>query len=139
MNEAELEDELRGLRPASPSPSLEGRIAAALPSPAGAKSHRGHWLAERLLWASLGALGAWLLLPRSPLATPAPHAPAPASASASTSAPASVFAEEITGWSDDGVQLIDGKTPARLIRRLVVERGVRGRGLPQRVSGEAAA
>ncbi|HEY2574241.1 MAG TPA: hypothetical protein VGH65_09235 [Verrucomicrobiaceae bacterium] len=115
MNESEFESELRSLRPAAPSPSLEGRMAAALPPVASRRSSRGFWLAERLLWTAAGALAAWLvLLHVSPSS--------PALAQTKTEDPVPRVSDESLGWSDDGVQLIDGDTPARMLRRHVMER-----------------
>ncbi len=84
MNESEFENELRGLKPAAPSLSLKGRIAAALPRPQArrSKSAWAVWLAERLLWTAGGAVAAWALMlgmAAVPAAAPAPGSgPSPA-------------------------------------------------------------
>lgn len=118
MNESDLEHELRGLRPARPSASLEGRVAVALPADRSARRPWNRWLTERLLWAAGGAVAAWLIAPwfSAPLAPTgaAPASPPPAALPRVT--------EEPFAWSDEGVQLVDGDTPARMLRRLVVER-----------------
>lgn len=117
MNDSEFENELRGLRPARPSLSLEGRIAAALPAAKTARRARVLWIAERLLWTAGGAVAASLVIGRI-APPPAPAAPAPVSQASS----APRVSEEPIAWSDEGVQLIEGGTPARMLRRLVMER-----------------
>lgn len=120
MNESEFENELRGLRPVPPSRSLEGRIAAALPAAAERRPARGLWLAERLLWSAGGALAAWLMFLQVSLSPSSPRAvPAPVARMEET---ATRVSDEALAWSDEGVQLIDGETPARMLRRLVMER-----------------
>jgi len=117
MNESELENKLRGLRPADPSPSLEGRIAAALRSTTEARRPWVPWLAERLLWIAGGAVAAWLMMP-GPSSPPAPVDAAPAPQVSAVPR----FSEVPLDWSDEGVQMVDGRTPARLLRRVVMER-----------------
>ena len=117
MNESDFENELRGLRPVQPSHSLQGRIAAALPPAKTPRSSWSVWLVERMLWTAGGAVAVWLLVPRAVSSTgPAPDASAPQVASAPR------ISEEPLAWSDEGVQLVDGGTPARMLRRLVLER-----------------
>jgi hypothetical protein len=113
MSESDFENQLRRLRPSSPSRSLEGRIAAALPKPKARPFAWCAWLGERLLWTAGGAVAAWMI--SLLFVTPPASAPVPAS-------PVPRVSEEPIAWSDDGVQLIDGKTPARMLRRLVMER-----------------
>ncbi len=117
MNDSEFEDKLRGLRPASPSLSLRGRIASALPERKAQGSSWAAWLGERILWTGGGAVAAWLLVMQF---LPAPAKPG--SQTASPVASASRVSEETTAWADGGVQLIGGKTPARLLHRQVIER-----------------
>lgn len=117
MNESEFENELRGLRPATPSLSLEGRIVSALPSAKKERTPWSLWLAERLLWTAGGALAAWLVTLRlSP--PPAPSVSAPVFQESA----APRVSEEPLAWSDEGVQLVEGGMPARMLRRLVIER-----------------
>ncbi len=117
MNDPEFENKLRGLRPALPSLSLEGRIAAALPQPQPSHFSLSAWLGERLLWTAGGAVAAWMILVQI---NPAPIKPAEPSASPVASA--SRVTEEPTAWLDGGVQLIGGNTPARMLHRKVIER-----------------
>ncbi len=117
MNESEFENQLRGLQPVSPSNSLQGRIAAALPLEKSRRNFLSVWLMERMLWAAGGAIAVWLLMPR-PVLSPGPSI----DATTPQVARAPRVSEEPSAWSDEGVQLIDGGTPARILRRLVLER-----------------
>ncbi len=117
MNDPEFEKNLRGLRPAAPSRSLAGRIAAGLPEPQRPHSSWAAWLGERLLWTTGGAIAAWLLLFQM---QPADFKQRKRPASSVTAAPR--LSEEPAAWLDGGVQLIGGKTPARLLHRQVIER-----------------
>ncbi|MEI6536058.1 MAG: hypothetical protein WCN98_11995 [Verrucomicrobiaceae bacterium] len=117
MNEPEFENKLRGLRPASPSRSLEGRIASALPKPKAPHFSWAAWLGERLIWTAGGAAAAWLLFMQF-----VPSHIQSETKSASQVAAAPRVSEEPAAWADAGVQLIGGKTPARLIHRQVIER-----------------
>ncbi len=117
MNDSEFENHLRGLRPASPSMSLEGRIAAALPQPKSRQSTWAAWLGERLLWTAGGAVAACLLLMQFVSVPVKRSTPA-----ASPVASAPRVSEQPAAWLDGGVQLIGGKTPARLLHRQVIER-----------------
>lgn len=117
MNEPEFENQLRGLRPASPSTSLKGRIAAALPEPKAARSLWAAWLGERMIWTAGGAVATWLLLIQ--------FAPPPIPSDTKINSPVALaprVSEEPAAWLDGGVQLIGGKTPARLLHRQVIER-----------------
>lgn len=117
MNDPEFENKLRGLRPAPPSLSLEGRIAAALPQRETARFSLSAWLGERLLWTAGGAVAAWMLLLQiGPAPIDQPEQPATQVASKP------LVTEEPTAWLDGGVQLIGGNTPARLLHRQVIER-----------------
>lgn len=126
MNETDLENELRALRPASPSPDLARRIAAAL-EPEGASRHRQHrawpaftWWMERLLWAGAGAgaalvfAGALLHHPAKPSQAVVQQKPAPA--------PDAQVSEQPLDWTDEGVRFINDEIPARLLRRVTLER-----------------
>lgn len=117
MNESDLENELRGLRPVPPSLSLEGRLAVALTADRPARCSWNRWLAERLLWSAGGAVAAWLLASWFPQAVPARATRIPPSVSAMPR-----VTEEPLAWSDEGVQLVGGEVPARMLRRFVVER-----------------
>jgi hypothetical protein len=122
MNDPEFENLLRGMKPASPSMSLEGRIAASLPE--NASKPRATWLGwftERLVWAAAGAAAVWLtlLVITPPQRTPRTAAQ-PEVAASQPQIPR--VSEERLPWADEGVQFIGGQTPARLLRRTVVER-----------------
>ena len=117
MNESEFENELRGLRPAGPSLSLECRIAAAFQSTKTRRRPWSLWLAERLLWTAGGVAAAWLLVP---WLSPPPAQTGAAPVRQVEAVP--LVSEEPLAWSDEGVQLVDGGTPARMLRRLVMER-----------------
>lgn len=125
MNDPEFENKLRGLRPASPSMSLEGRIAASMPDTIHEPASNP-WLArmmDRILWMASGATAMWLagvtlkpaVLPETKLATAPVEKPA--------ARPVRVT-EEALPWSDEGVRFVDGQTPARVWRRAVMERHI---------------
>ena len=132
--------DLARLRPAAPSQTLRERIAADLVAPRSTEptsSARSPtpaprsfaWLGERMLWAAGGAIAAavpFLLQPR-----PLPAGPQVVAAEPQGDVAQEPFAEESLAWSDDGVQFIDGKIPARVIRHWVLERfpGADGEGL----------
>ena len=122
MNDSEFENFLRGMNPAGPALSLEGRIAASLPenTPVRQVSFFS-WAAERLLWAGAGAAAMWLIaatiFPGLKSSRPSNAAPVAAAA-----APAPQVTEERLPWADEGVQMIGGQLPARMLRRTVVER-----------------
>lgn len=117
MNDPEFENKLRGFRPALPSLSLEGRIAAALPQPPTARFSFSAWLGERLLWTGGGAVAVWMLLIQF-----GPGHIKKAEQPASPVVSATRVTEEPAAWLDGGVQLIGGNTPARLLHRQVIER-----------------
>ena len=126
MNETDLENELRALRPAAPSPDLGRRIAAVL-EPEGASMHRQHrawpafsWWIERLLWAGAGA-GAALVFAGALLQHPAK----PPQTIAQRKAPPALEAqvtEQPMAWTDEGVRFINAEVPARLLRRVTMEK-----------------
>ncbi|MCE9520502.1 MAG: hypothetical protein K8R87_13225 [Verrucomicrobia bacterium] len=126
MNESEFENELRGLRPVSPSHSLQCRIASALPHAKKRRSTWGVWLVERMFWAAGGAFAVWLLVSRSVTSTAPSLDATPTQASS-----ASRVSEEPLAWSDEGVQLVDSGSPARMLRRLVMERHRSADGSPE--------
>ena len=122
MNDSEFENLMRGMKPAAPSLSLEGRIAASLPEnvPLRRVSFFA-WAAERLLWAGAGAAAMWVIVATVfPSFNPVRPVNAPSVVQAAP--PASNMSEERLPWADEGVQMIGGQTPARLLRRTVVER-----------------
>lgn len=129
MNDPEFETHLRGFRPAAPSASLAGRIAAALPSAAPPRVSWAAWLAERLFWSAAGAAAAWLLLARVSWSPPSGSPPSAPVAAPAVAAPR--VSEEPMAWSDDGVHFIDGRVPARLLRRIVLERHQSADGLAE--------
>lgn len=141
--DAAFEAELAGLVPAAPSADLRRRVAEGLAEAPPARRAPGRWLAERLLWACGGAAGA---LAASIAFAPAGVAPesAPVVASTSESPPAAVaaveppveVAEESVAWADAGVQFIDDRTPARILRRVAVERHRPAGGAEYRVPRE---
>ncbi len=130
--------DLARLRPAAPSQTLRERIAADLAAPLSTEptsSARSPtpaprsfaWLGERMLWAAGGAIAAavpFLLQPRPLPAGPQVVAAEPQVVAAEPQGDVAQepFAEESLAWSDDGVQFIDGKIPARVIRHWVLER-----------------
>ena len=132
MNETEFEDFLRGMRPAEPSLSLEGRIAASLNQAAPVR--RPSWLAfamERLMWAGVGAAALWVIAGVSPVRPFAHKKSADPEAHQVAAAPAtdeSAVAEVRLPWADEGVKFLDDNTPARVIRRTVIERHPTGVG-----------
>jgi hypothetical protein len=126
MNETDLENELRALRPATPSSDLERRLAAALETgtPVARPHRRGwpvfSWWVERCLWAGAGA-GAALIFaatlwqhPAKPPQAVVQQKPAPA--------PEAQVSEQPTDWRDEGVRFINNEIPARLLRRVTLER-----------------
>ena len=121
--------ELAALEPMTPSAGLRSRIAADLASPPPTARPRGAavgWTVERLAWAAAGAVAAAVAigLPAREAGPPTGPLP-PAPAALVTTAPASDEprpAEEAVGWADEGVRFLDGGTPARVLRRFVVER-----------------
>ena len=149
--DAMIEALLTALAPAAPSAALRRQVAAALAAPAGTTPSSLRWLGERLLWACGGAAGAVAaalvlapsLSPRAalpsgaaPEAAPAtPQAAVPALAAApgaSAEQPASTdqppapapatVTEEMVTWADGGVRFLADRTPARILRRLAIER-----------------
>jgi hypothetical protein len=137
-----LEWELAALEPAAPAPGLRERIAAELSAsttPTRGSPIRG--VLERLAWAVGGALAATVVLglpagdakrreasERIVTAEPAASVVAdrsaePAAAWAGPGLPlAPLLSEETSRWADEGVTFLDDTTPARVLRRMVVER-----------------
>ena len=121
MNEPELENELRALKPAAPSRSLESRIAASLDEPAAAPRRARvapwwRWFGERLLWAGIGATCAWTLAVRG-VEKPAQK---PAADEVADAQP--VTTEEPLAVRDEGVRFSDDGAPVRLVRYTMLER-----------------
>jgi hypothetical protein len=143
-HDAEFEADLAALVPAAPSADLRRRIAEALdaapavrPAPSAApRPPMGRWLAERLLWAcagaGAGALAASVAFSLRPAAAVASgDAAAPPLAAATPLGPARPLGEggppvpvgeEAVAWADGGVQFLDDRTPARVLRRVAIER-----------------
>ena len=128
MNETDLENELRSLRPAAPSPELARGIAASLEPRVEThllQDRRPSWFAwwvERLMWAGAGATAAVVALAMSHQA-----APKTANAVAKQDAPPAMAAhasEEPLAWTDEGVRFIGNQIPAHLLRRVTLERRV---------------
>lgn len=119
--DAALEAELAALVPAAPPPELRRRVDSALAASPPVHPARRFWLAERLVWAAGGAIAASLvfLLRAAPVAVTT-TAVDPA-AVAAVDPPIDVT-EEAVAWADAGVQFLDDQTPARILRRVAVER-----------------
>lgn len=120
--------DLRRLAPAAPSPALRDRVSVALaPGEPMAPTGGLRWLGERLAWAAAGALAASVVVSAlaggREAAAPAAGVTAPIAARVPAASPVSV-AEEAVTWADEGVQFLDDRTPARILRRLAVERHV---------------
>ena len=126
MNETDLENELRALRPAAPSPDLARRIAAALPSETPATRPRPQgwpafsWWVERLLWAGAGA-GAALVFAAPLWQHPAKNPQTVTQQKAPPALEAQV-SEQPLEWKDEGVRFINDEIPARLLRRVTLEK-----------------
>jgi hypothetical protein len=133
-----LSGQFAGLRPVQPGPDLRARVAAelaqpapgvAMPAPRGGH-HRLGAVGERLAWAAGGAAAASLAFL---LAGAAPVGREPVTvATVATVEPATPrsarVSEEAVGWSDEGIRFVDEFTPARILRRQVIERHSAGDG-----------
>jgi len=128
-----LAADLAGLQPAAASADLRNRIAAELAAPVAPIPARRlvRGIAERLAWAAAGALAASLVITlasgrREPGEPPATLSAEPAAVAGFAAEPSQagrpLVAEEAIAWSDEGVRFIDGTTPARVLRRSVLER-----------------
>jgi hypothetical protein len=136
-----LAADLASLRPAAATAALRARIAAELAgvSPAAPPARvSGRWrgFGERLAWAAAGAVAASLamLLFRGERAREQPAvAVQPAAVATTVVEPERAaepspplrglrVSEEPVAWSDEGIRFLDGVTPARILRRRVVER-----------------
>jgi len=134
-----LAADLAGLRPMAASADLRARIAADLASavePAASRAGGGLWrgVAERLAWAAAGAIAASLVLlvSRGQAAAALARAVAEPAVSVeeggieagfrSPRPRTSRMSEQPIAWSDEGIRFLDGVTPARIIRRRVIER-----------------
>jgi hypothetical protein len=133
-----LSGQFAGLRPVQPGPDLRARVAAELAQPAPgvamAAPRGGHRrlgaIGERLVWAAGGAAAASLAFL---LAGAAPVGREPVTvatvATVEPAAPRSArVSEEAVGWSDEGIRFVDEFTPARILRRQVIERHSAGDG-----------
>lgn len=136
-----LSAQLAGLRPMQPGADLRSRISATLAAEAGeaeagARRHRLGAIGERLAWAAAGAVAASLAFlvagpvpvgrEQSAVATAAGTRLVEPAVTASVQTP-SVHDEPI-GWSDEGIRFVDEFTPARVLRRKVIERHMAGNG-----------
>jgi hypothetical protein len=132
---------MAALTPAAPAAELRQRVARAVAAPA-ALPARGRWLAERLLWAcggaAAGALAASLAFAVRPAAPERPGAAAagPAVVVAMAGPPVEITEEEEVAWTDAGVQYVNERTPARVLRRVAIERHRPAGGAEYRVSRE---
>jgi hypothetical protein len=134
-----LSAELGGLRPVQPGGDLRARIAAELarvePCDAAGPPPRRRLRAigERLAWAAGGAVAASLALllagaeftGREPTAVARVTAVEPTPVAAATP---SRVSEDAVSWSDEGIRFVDEFTPARVLRRTVIERHLAGDG-----------
>ena len=130
--------QLAGLRPVEPGPGLRSRIAAELPLP-GADSfetlarRRRVPVGERLAWAAGGAVAASLVfllggvVPSGREQAPVAAVTAVDSVPAAAARPSQVR-DEAVSWFDEGIRFVDEFTPARVLRRKVIERHVAGDG-----------
>lgn len=143
MNDTELEHELRALRPARPSPELRDRLAFALEPRAViaapsvlTPSFFSRWM-ERFFWAGAGAAACAMFFiamgPRQP-AKPAVVQGVESKTNIQSSAPR--VSEEPLAWTDEGVQFIGNEIPARLLRRVSVERHLSDDGVEVQVPRE---
>lgn len=135
-NADRLAAELAGLRPVDPGPGLRARIAAELaatgPGSAVLRSRAARGFGERLLWAAGGAVAASLVFLASGGGLRSDAEPArvaavtgstvPPEAPATPEARVPRMREEAVGWSDEGIRFVDELTPARVLRRTVIER-----------------
>ena len=126
-----LAADLAGLQPAAAPADLRNRIAGELAATVAPTLARRlvRGIAERFAWAAAGALAASLVITlasgrREPGEPPAtlPAQPAAVAAAEPSRAGRPLVAEEAIAWSDEGVRFIDGTTPARVLRRSVLER-----------------
>ncbi len=148
MNESELENQLRKLRPAPPSRALEETIERELAActmvvetpthvrigtRARSRDARPSWLmlwVDRLLWSGVGAAAAAvaLVVVQRPHAVPATVQPEPptvaqAVAPLDSAALQPVMAtEEDLGWRDEGVHFDSRGQPLLKLTRAAVER-----------------
>jgi hypothetical protein len=120
MNETELENELRALRPASPSRGMEQGIMAQLEAPQPMAKRAGviTWWMERLLWCGGGALAAWIfgISARVPSAAPNENNKAPQALQSLG------MTEEQIALTDEGVSMRSGEPPTRVLHRTAMER-----------------
>lgn len=133
-----LSAQLAGLRPVPPGPGLRSRIAAELTvvehgdSSTRSRYRRLGSLVERLAWAAGGAVAAALafLVAGSPPAgrEQAPVVAVAASGPAEPAARPPRVRDEAVRWSDEGIRFVDELTPARVLRRKVIERHMAGDG-----------
>lgn len=128
-----LSAQLAGLRPVAPGSDVRSRIAAALTAVergdcfTPARRRQFGSVLERLAWAAGGAVAAALAFllagaapaGREPAAAVTVAAIAPAEPAAAR--PARIR-EEPVRWSDEGIRFVDEFTPARILRRTVIER-----------------
>ena len=136
MNESEIENELKKLRPAVPSRSMEEGIARDLAArvhtpQSNAEEPRSSWFTiwlDRLLWSGVGAAAtavAFALVqgasdvPAKPRVQVASHDAAPVDASALQQV---LTTEEDLGWRDEGVRFDVHGLPVLKLTRTSVER-----------------
>jgi len=138
-NADRLAADLAGLRPVDPGPGLRTRIAAELaatgPGSPVLRSRAARGFGERLLWAAGGAVAASLVFLATGDGLRSDAEPARVAAVTGSTVPPAIPAipatpearvprmrEEAVGWSDEGIRFVDEFTPARVLRRTVIER-----------------
>ena len=130
MNESDLENELRALRPAAPSAALETRIAndlAALSArvpvaPARARESLLGQILRPLLWASVGATAAVVVMTARPTPRenlPTPIAKLPLRAEAEFSLPET--SHELLAAERSAVRYMADRGPVREVRASYLE------------------
>jgi len=131
-----LSAQFAGLRPVQPGPDLRERIAAELAAEqrdrpdASVPRLRLGAVGERLAWAAGGAAAAslaFLLAGAVPVARE-PVTVATVAAVEPAVARMPQVRDEPGGWSDEGIRFVDEFTPARILRRKVIERHSAGDG-----------
>ena len=127
MNESDLENELRALRPAAPSAALETRIAdelAALSAggqavPARARESLLAQILRPLLWASIGATAAVIVMTARQQNLPAPGMQIPQSETVEFAPPETT--RELLSTEQSGVRYEAERGPVREVRASYLE------------------
>ena len=130
MNESDLENELRALRPAAPSAALETRIANNLAvlsvsrpaAPVKARENLLGQILRPLLWASVGAAAAVVVMTARPTPRenlPTPIAKLPPRAAAEFSPPETT--RELLAAERSAVRYVADRGPVREVRASYLE------------------